>query len=265
MNGTWISRSPFISRVSPLSLRVRDHARSNGLNKIFDTVCPLVLTRRFEVSNVHHVHPLSKKKDIPRFWTFPKIKERERERERFFDFFLLEKILISWAVRTSCRHVLPVRSERKRLASSRTRKIFDTSLRLTSLKRCWRMVRIWYVSYPLSLSSLHTHLSETLKKIKQVGAERKSLRLGTMNYFIHILSAKGVYFLCLTEGSTIQNPEATYGFLNQVMVNFEPSNYEGMSSKQDSDMRRLIGTCFLLSSLTSKQQYKHKTSNTPHS
>eukprot|EP00938_MAST-03A_sp_MAST-3A-sp1_P000516 g516.t1 len=73
-----------------------------------------------------------------------------------------------------------------------------------------------------------------------VGADRKSLRLGTMDYYIHILSAKGVYFLCLTEGSAITNPAATYGFLDQVMKNFEPSNYEGMSSKQDSDMRRLI-------------------------
>ena len=102
------------------------------------------------------------------------------------------------------------------------------------------MVRIWYVSNTHSVLPTHTHLKHW--KIKQVGAERKSLRLGTMDYFIHILSAKGVYFLCLTEGSKIQNPQATYGFLNQVMVNFEPSNYEGMSSKQDSDMRRLIGT-----------------------
>ena len=95
--------------------------------------------------------------------TFQRERERERERERFFDFFLLEKILKSWAVRTSCRHVLPVRSERKRLASSRTRKIFDTSLRLTSLKRCWRMVRIWYVSYPLSIYPKHTPIWNTAK------------------------------------------------------------------------------------------------------
>ena len=102
------------------------------------------------------------------------------------------------------------------------------------------MVRIWYVSLSFSLS-LPEHQSLTTKK-NQVGADRKSLRLGTMDYYIHILSAKGVYFLCLTEGSAITNPAATYGFLDQVMKNFEPSNYEGMSSKQDSDMRRLIGT-----------------------
>lgn len=61
-----------------------------------------------------------------------------------------------------------------------------------------------------------------------------------MSYFIHVLSAKGVHFLCLTEGSTIQNAEAVYGFLNQVMLNFDASNYEGQSAKQDSEMRRLI-------------------------
>jgi len=77
------------------------------------------------------------------------------------------------------------------------------------------------------------------------GAERKSLRLGTMDYYIHVLSAKGVYFLCLTEGSEISNAAATYGFLDQVSKNFDPSQYtEGDESKQDSAMRRLIGASF---------------------
>ena len=76
------------------------------------------------------------------------------------------------------------------------------------------------------------------------GAPRKSLRLGSMDYFLHVLSAKGVYFICITEGSEITNAEATYGFLEEIKDQYREGIYPavpaGQTMQGDSRIRQSL-------------------------
>lgn len=73
------------------------------------------------------------------------------------------------------------------------------------------------------------------------GQERKSLRMGSTDYYLHVLSAKGVYFLCITEGRTIANPEATYGFLEELKDSYDDGKYtlppDGQGMQADGGVR----------------------------
>lgn len=99
--------------------------------------------------------------------------------------------------------------------------------------------------FPLVVQVKFTHVSRARRDTASnlTGAERKSLRMGEMDYFLHVYSHKNTYYVCLTEGDTIANPAATYGLLDQMKEDHESGRYgtdDENVSGPNSTLRRAI-------------------------